>query len=190
MRFKLTTGLLAFAGFLLLAGSAFGQGGELVAAEWGVPGQRINVTPQVRALLREGVMHFEVTRQIMGSDPAPGRVKDLVVRIRHWDGDVQEYRFPEYSVVNLEVDPDRAYEWHERGLHIMRAYYGGEGHFLNVTDRLRELTRDGRLYTRVDNDHIGVDPDPHVHKVLRVLYWFNGERRQIVVSEHADLHLP
>jgi len=47
-----------------------------------------------------------------------------------------------------------------------------------------------RLWTRVDNEHMGIDPDPHVHKVLRVLYWFDGERRQVVVPEHAELSLP
>jgi len=134
MRQRLLAGALAgFACVLLLAGSAAAQGGQLVAAEFGIPGRRADVTPQVRALVREGVLQFEVTRQLLGVDPAPGRVKDLVIRIRHWDGNVQEYAYPEHSVVNLEVDPERAYEWHERGLHIMRAYYGGEGHFANVT---------------------------------------------------------
>ena len=33
---------------LLLAGSALAQGGTLVAAEFGVPGRRADVTPQVR----------------------------------------------------------------------------------------------------------------------------------------------
>jgi hypothetical protein len=190
MRLKFAGVVSAFVFVLLLAASASAQGGQLVAAEWGVPGHRVDVTPQVRALMREGIMQFEVTRQILGGDPAPGRTKDLVVRIRHWDGDVQEYRFPEYSNVNLEVDPERAFEWHERGLYIMRAYYGGEGHFINVTDRMRQMVVDGRLYARVDNEHIGVDPDPHVHKVLRILYWFDGQRRQIVVPEHADVRIP
>jgi hypothetical protein len=190
MRFKFTKVLFVFAAAMWMTATALAQGGQLVAAEWGIPGQRVDVTPQVRTLVREGIIQFEVTRQNLGVDPAPGRVKDLVIRIRHWDGDVQEYRYPEHAVVNLEIDPDRPFEWHERGLHIMRAYYGGEGHFINVTERLRDLTRDGRLYTRVDNEHLGVDPDPHVHKVLRVLYWFDGERRQIVVPEHAEFHLP
>jgi len=191
MKQGLLAGALAgFASVLLLAGSAAAQGGQLVAAEFGVPGRRVDVTPQVRALVHEGIVQFQVTRQILGVDPAPGQVKDLVIRVRHWDGDVQEYRFPEYSTVNLEFDPDRPYEWHERGLYIMRAYYGGEGRFANVTGQLRQMVDGGRLYLRVDNEHIGVDPDPHVHKFLRVLYWFDGERRQIVVPEHGELRLP
>lgn len=175
---------------LLLAVPAMAQGGALMAAEFGLPGARVDVTPQVRSLTHDGVLQFEVTRQVLGVDPAPGRQKDLIIRIRHWDGDVQAYSFPERSFVNLEVDPDRPWEWHERGLHIMRAYYGGEGHFVNVTDRVRSFVDGGHLFMRIDNEHIGVDPDPHVHKVLRVLYWFEGERRNIVVPEKAELRLP
>lgn len=192
MHYKRSLGVWGcFALMLLLALPAMGQGGELVAAEWGLPGRRVDVTPQVRSLVREGMLEFEATRQVLGVDPAPGHLKDLVIRIRHWDGDTQEYAFPEHSIVRLEIDPDRGFEWHGgRELHIMRAYYGGEGHFVNVTDRLRQMVDHGRLYTRVDNEHIGVDPDPHVRKVLRILYWSDGERRNIVVPEKAEVRLP
>ena len=63
----------------------------------------------------------------LGVDPARGHVKELFIRVRHWDGNVEEFRFPEYAHVNLEFDPDAGYDWHDRELHIMRAYYGGEG---------------------------------------------------------------
>jgi hypothetical protein len=191
MKSKRSLGALGSLALLfLLTLPAMGQGGALVAAEWGVPGRRVDVTQAVRSLAHDGMLQFEVTRQVLGIDPAPGRVKDLVIRIRHWDGGTQEYAFPEKSVVSLELDPDAGFDWRERGLHIMRAYYGGEGHFVNVTERLRHMIDDGRLYTRVDNEHLGLDPDPHVRKVLRVLYWYDGERRNIVVPEKSELRLP
>jgi hypothetical protein len=175
---------------VLFAGLSFAQGGTLVAAEFGLPGRRVDVTPQVRSMIHDGRLQFEVTRQVLGVDPAPGRMKDLVIRIQHWDGETQEYAFPERSMVALEFDPDAGFEWRERGLYIMRAYYGGEGHFVNVTEQLRRMVDDGHLHTRVDNEHLGLDPDPHVHKVLRILFWFEGQRRNIVVPEHAELRLP
>jgi hypothetical protein len=92
--------------------------------------------------------------------------------------------------VNLELDPDAGYEWHDRELHIMRAHYGGEGRFVNVTQQLRSMKRDGRLFIVVDNRSMGRDPDPWIHKVLRVLYRHNGQRRQMAVPEHAELRLP
>ena len=178
------------AGVLLFSGSALAQGGMLIGAEFGVPGRRVDVTPQVRSMIRDGVLRFEATRQVLGIDPAPGQVKDLMIRIRHWDGNTEEFAFPEKSIVSLELDPDTGYDFRERDFHIMRAYYGGEGHFINVTERLRHMIEGGRLRTSVDNEHIGVDPDPHVHKVMRILYWYQGERHNLVVPEHEILVLP
>ena len=174
----------------VLAGSAAAQGGQLVAAEYGAGGHRVDVTPQVRSFMHDGILQFDVNDRNLGVDPARNHVKELFIRIRHWDGNVEEFRFPEYAHVNLEVDPEAGYEWHDRELHIMRAYYGGEGHFVNVTGQLRSMKRDGRLFIVVDNRSMGGDPDPAVHKVLRVLYWQDGQRRQIVVPEHAELRLP
>lgn len=179
-----------FAFMFLFAGFAAAQGGQLVAAEYGAGDRRVDVTPQVRAFMHDGILRFDVTDQTFGVDPARNHVKELFIRIRHWDGNVEEFRFPEYAHVNLILDPDRGYEWHDRELHIMRAFYGGAGHFADVTETLRSYKHGGQLFVVVDNRSMGIDPDPDVHKVLRVLYWVAGERRQIVVPEHAELRLP
>src|SRR4030081_3006159 len=155
MRFRsamCVVGSLACA--FLLAGSAMGEGGEFVGAEWGVPGSRVDVTARVRTFVHDGVLQLEVTRFNLGIDPAPHQNKTLIIRVRHWDGDVREYSYPERSTVNLELDPENRGEWREehareerreehdrddrrgesyehreRGLRILRAYYGAEGQF-------------------------------------------------------------
>ncbi len=182
--------VLGLACIFLFAGSATAQGGVLVAAEYGARDRRVDVTPQVRSFMHDGVLQFDVNDQNLGVDPARNHVKELFIRIRHWDGNVEEFRFPEYSHVNLALDPDRGYEWHDRELHVMRAFYGGAGHFVDVTDTLRSYKRGPQLFVVVDNRSMGVDPDPRVHKVLRVLYFADGERHQIVVPEHGELRLP
>ena len=181
-------GTLAFV--IVLAGLAAAQGGQLVAAEYGAGDRRVDVTQQVRSFLHDGVLQFDVTDQNLGVDPAYHHVKDLFIRIQHWDGQTEEFRYIEHARVNLALDPDAGYEWHDRGLHIMRAYYGGAGHFADVTELLRSMKHEGRLFVVADNRSMGGDPDPSVHKVLRVLYWHDGQRRQIVVPEHAELRLP
>jgi hypothetical protein len=174
----------------LFTARAAAQGGELVAAEYGAGGHRVDVTPQVRSYMHDGVLQFDVRDQVFGVDPARNHVKELFIRIRHWDGHVEEFRFPEYAHVNLVLDPERGYEWHDREFHIMRAFYGGAGHFADVTETLRGYKHEGHLFLVVDNRSMGVDPDPQVHKMLRVLYWHDGQRRQVVVPEHAELRLP
>src|SRR5579864_2963792 len=204
---KLWTG---FACLLLLAGSALAQGGQLVGAEWGVPGRKVDVTARVRTFQHNGVLQLEVTRFNLGIDPAPHQNKVLVIHVRHWDGDVKDYSYPERSTVNLELDPedrwerredrreehhrddrpDPGYYRHERGLRILRAYYGAEGQFINVTEALRSRVDDGRLFLHVDNYSMGGDPLPGRRKWLRVLYSIDGERRNVVLEEKTDLRLP
>ena len=209
MSFRMSKSIVAcVACTLLLAGSALAQGGELVGAEWGVPGAKVDVTARVRTFMHDGILQLEVTRFSLGIDPAPHQNKTLMLRIRHWDGAVKEYSYPERSTVNLELDAedrgerheeherhdhegyDAGYERRERGLRIIRAYYGADGQFVNVTDALRSRMDDGRLYLHVDNYSMGVDPMPGAHKSLRVLYVLNGEQRNIVVDEKTDLQLP
>jgi hypothetical protein len=182
--------VLTLASLFALTGSAVAQGGELVAAEYGSGNRRVDVTQQVRSFMHDGVLRFDVTDQTFGADPARGHVKDLYIRIRHWDGNTEEFHFPEYAHVNLVLDPEHGYEYHDRGLHIMRAFYGGNGHFVDVTEQLRSYKHDGQLFVVVDNRSMGGDPDPSVHKVLRVLFFVEGQRRQIVVPEHSELRLP
>jgi len=194
----------------LCAASAMAQGGELVRAEWGVPGHIVDVTARVRTFVHDGVLQLEVTRFNLGIDPAPHQNKDLIIRVRGWGGKIEEYRYPERSTCALELDPpdrwdarddrdhrhdhdgwhESRYERHERGLRILRAYYGADGQFVNVTDSLRSRMDNGRLYVRVDNYTLGVDPLPGVHKYLRVLYVFDGDRRNIMVDEKTFLRLP
>jgi hypothetical protein len=215
MRFhRLIYGLAIVTCMILIAGSAQAQGGELVRAEWGVPGNRADVTSRVRTFIHDGVLQLEVTRFNLGIDPAPHQNKDLVIRVRRWDGKVEEYKYPERSTCTLELVPpdrrearehhdwdgdhdrdrdrdrDRDYDRHEHGLRILRADYGVEGQFVDVTDTLRSRVGDGRLSVRVDNYTLGVDPAPGVHKYLRVDYVFRGERRNVMVDEKTFLQLP
>ena len=142
--------------FIPIGRLSSGTGGEFVGAEWGVPGSRVDVTARVRTFVHDGVLQLEVTRFNLGIDPAPHQNKTLIIRVRHWDGDVREYSYPERSTVNLELDPENRGEWREehareerreehdrddrreeryehreRGLQILRAYYGAEGQFIN-----------------------------------------------------------
>lgn len=213
---RLRVGVLAAFIGLVLVGSAAAQGGELVGAEWGVPGRQVDVTSRVRSFIHDGILQLEVTRFNLGIDPAPHENKVLVIRLREWDGDVKDYSYPERSVARIELDPDnwherredrerrdrddrreqgydrrdQGYDRRERGLRILRAYYGAEGQFMNVTQALSSRVDDGRLYLRVDNYSMGGDPTPGTHKWLRVLYTIDGERRHIVVDEKTDLRLP
>src|ERR1700730_1670166 len=183
--------VVALACSFLLAGSARAQGGEFVGAEWGVPGSRVDVTARVRTFVHDGVLELEATRFNLGIDPAPHQNKTLIIRLRHWNGDVKEYSYPERSTVNLELDPENrgerreehareerreehdrdnrpeeSYQRREPGLRILRADYGADGQFINVTETLRSRIDDGRLNLRVDNYSMGSAPLPGARQWL------------------------
>ena len=106
---------------------------------------------------------------------------------RHEDAERRE----EYRERHEDAERREEYrERHERGLQILRAEYGAEGQFVNVTDALRSRINDGRLFLFVDNYNLGVDPAPGVHKHLRVSYIQDGERRRTEVEEKTELRLP
>jgi hypothetical protein len=207
MRFqRLINGVATIACMILLGGTAMAQGGELVRAEWGVPGNRVDVTARVRTFIHDGILQLEVTRFNLGIDPAPHQNKDLVIRVRRFNGEVEELKYPERSICSLELRPperreaqehhdwdrdhDRDYDRHEGGLRILHAEYGVEGQFVDVTDALRSHMDDGRISVRVDNFTLGVDPAPGAHKYLRVEYFFRGDRRNVTVDEKTFLQLP
>src|SRR5215469_2761189 len=210
---RLFYGLAILVCISFFGASARAQGGEFVGAEWGVPGQRVDVTARVRTFIHDGVLQLEVTRFSLGIDPAPHQNKDLIIHVRRWDGQVEEYKYPERSNCSLELDPQNQWdqpgsrdrgddhrdwddhhdgyrEHREHGLRILRAYYGAGGQFVNVTDAVRSNVNDGHISMRVDNYAMGVDPMPGVHKLLRVLYVYEGERRSITVDEKTFLQLP
>ena len=220
MKVKAIGIMMSLVCLLLLAGSAMAQGGEFVGAEWGTPAHKVDVTSRVRTFIHDGVLQLEVTRFNLGIDPAPHENKVLIIRLRERDGDIKSYSYPERSVARLELHPqwqerreqqerhddaehredyrehhDDAErredgERHERGLQILRAEYGVEGQFANVTEALRSQINDGRLFLFVNNYTMGVDPAPGVHKHLRVLYVQDGERRHTEVDEKTQLRLP
>ena len=50
---------------------------------------------------------------------------------------------------------------------ILSAQYGTARHYVDVTDRLKELARRDRV-ARIDNGTFGIDPDPNQVKTLRI----------------------
>ena len=52
---------------VLMAGPAAAQGGQLMAAEYGAGNHRIDVTPQVRSFMHDGMLQFDVNDRNQGT---------------------------------------------------------------------------------------------------------------------------
>ena len=78
----------------------------------------------------------------------------------------------------------------ERGLRIERATYGADTRTVDVTSRLQGMVRNNSLAMRVTDDNLGGDPAYGQLKRLFVVYFYNGQRRELAVDEKSVLRIP
>jgi len=79
------------------------QAVTIMCADYGVEGNRIDVTTRVLSMVQNGYLNFRVTNYDLGGDPAPGQIKEFRIRGRDRSGYIQDYNFHEKDTVNLEV---------------------------------------------------------------------------------------
>jgi hypothetical protein len=184
---------------------------ELLRAEYGAGDSFMDVTSRVRSLVQGETLSMRVDNETLGTDPAPGVRKTLRLRVRDAYGREQEFAYPEKETFSLnlrkgsadspagpgyqpgyEGGPPRqpGYGGYGGGLQILRADYGADGRFANVTARLAARIRSDALILRVTNDAMGGDPAEDRTKVLHVWYSYNGRTASVVVNEHDTLNLP
>ena len=80
-------------------------------------------------------------------------------------------------VENLEQFKNR-----EKGLRVLRAEFGVEGAFIDVTERLNSMIMDNGLELKADISVLG-DPKPGAAKVLTVIYVKDGKYEYVMRTE-------
>jgi len=170
------------------------QASTLIAADYGIGDDRVDVTSRIQSFLRDGYVNFRVDGDSMGGDPAPHRVKELRIHVRDGDGRIRDFIFAEKSTVNLRLDARRDFDdqdgYGRDELVVLQAFYGANSQTIDVTRRLRDMVRDRALLLRITNESLGSDPAPEQRKALFILYRYRGERRAAIVQEKSDLKIP
>jgi hypothetical protein len=121
----------------------------------------------------------------MGRDPAEEKVKTLVVWYVY-GGRTARATVNEKDTLNLPGGNP----YYQSGLQIMRAQYGADYRFRDVTELLNSQIQGDRLRIRVTNDTMGGDPAEERPKTLIVSYVYNGEQGRTTVNEKDYLDLP
>jgi hypothetical protein len=149
---------------------SIGQSIRVASAYYGSPnGTGVDVTRRVQQFADYGEP-FRVGNETLRIDPSPNRPKALVViyevnghqisdSVR--EGDVFYFRNGSETGSNLED--------HEPAIQIRRATYGARGHYVDVTNRTRQLARNRQPFT-VSNETFGIDPLPGQQKLLKISY--------------------
>ncbi|MBH9575828.1 hypothetical protein [Inhella proteolytica] len=174
---------------------------RILYARYGTAEQQVDVTERLKQLAREDE-RFRAGNEAFGVDPAPGRRKTLRIVARGRDGQQRVFEYREGS----RVDGREFIGWRtgrgwgdERGgwrdadgdgrdsgrYRILEARYGTPRRHVDVTERLRQLARQD-LRFRVENERLGVDPDPGRRKQLRLFVRDRqGEERVFEYDEGA-----
>ncbi len=202
--FVLAVAVLAVGAAIFSTGSrAQEEGWQIVRADYGFKNQRNNVTDILIDLVGRGGVNGRVVvnNQTMGGDPAVGKDKSLRIFARNRRNEEREFNFNEGAFVEARMFMVRRDDWDDRppgygeredsnGLRIMRAYYGVQGHTVNVTDLLRSRIREGTLSFVVTNSALGGDPAIGADKVLIVVYRYQGNETAAAVREGNALTIP
>lgn len=152
---------------------------QLLRAEYGTGYRRLDVTPMVERLIRDG-RRVRVDNDLFGRDPAEGERKRLRLSVLDRKGRERSFDYAEGSwfdsgrfwVGQPAQRPDDDGSWR-----ILHARYGVAGANVDVTQRLRELARSDQRF-RLDNALFGVDPAPGQVKTLRIVARASGGRRR------------
>ncbi len=179
------------------------EGWQILRADYGFKNQRNNVTDILKDLVGRGGVNGRVVvnNQTMGGDPAVGKDKSLRIFARNRRNEEREFNFNEGAFVEARMFMVRRDDWDDRppgygeredsnGLRIIRAYYGVQGHTVNVTDLLRSRIREGTLSFVVTNSALGGDPAIGADKVLIVVYRYQGNETAAAVREGNALTIP
>jgi len=162
-----------------------GPGWQVMHAEWGAGGRRVDVTNRVRVIL-SGNGSVKVNNTNLGGDPAEGEKKSLHIRARNFRGESQEFNFAEGDY----IDASQFYNYNggfvednAAGWRVMWAEWGAGDRFVDVTGRVRELLSSGGR-VKVSNSNLGGDPAEGTKKVLRISARDpRGEVRQFAFEE-------
>jgi hypothetical protein len=158
---------------------------QILRATYGYGNRSFDVTDRLQRQIQNGQLNLRVTNDTMGGDPAEGREKTLTVQ-HTFNGLTGQVVINEGDYLRL---PDTGTSY-QGSLQILRAQYGADSRFFDVTKRLRQQIQNGQLNLRVTNDTMGGDPAVNRNKTLTVEHTFNGRTGQVVINEGDYLRLP
>ncbi|MBZ5572613.1 MAG: DUF3395 domain-containing protein [Acidobacteriia bacterium] len=172
-------------GTLSLGGGAAQAELRIVRADYGAAGRFVDVSSRLNSQIQGDRLSVRVTNETMGGDPAEERAKTLYV-FYSYNGRLARAAAEEKGYLNIPSGTPNYVD----NLQIMRAQYGADYRFHDVTELLNQQIQNDRLNLRITNETMGGDPAEERPKKLTVFYVYNGEPGQITVNEKDTLDLP
>jgi len=188
--------LRSFVAMAILSATLLAQAPlEIVAAYWGDGNNFVDVTQNVRSLVRGGALETRVDSRALGLNPSRGNTNVLRVYYLQ-NGQFNQGEWQQNMMVRIGAGRDdrRDFGGNRRGrllpLRIERAIYGAGNQVMDVTALLQSRVADNRLELPVTNETMGGDPAYGVVKQLQVTYDWAGQAFDVVANENDFLRLP
>lgn len=157
---------------------------QITRAEYGANKRILDVADLLNSRVQGNQLSLRVTNETMGGDPAREMRKVLTVWYTY-NGNDSQVSVNEGETLSLPgSSPSHG------GLRVLRAEYGADNRYANVTSRLSVRIQGDQLSLRVTNDTMGGDPAEDRHKTLTVWYTYKGRIADVVVNEGDYLNLP
>jgi hypothetical protein len=201
--FKTRYAIFLLTALALLVGTVAAQGAGqylILNAQYGNERNHVDVTNHLRDLSRRG-RPFRISDDSMDVDPDRGHAKAMRVFTRGPGGREQVFEFPDGSVFDGaqfwgwgrgDWGEQRWYgDWNGSNTHyageyvILTAQYGIEARHVDVTNRLKELARQDRVFL-LDYRTFGVDPAEGRSKALHVyVKAANGQEQMVEFLDNS-----
>lgn len=163
------------------------SGIKITKATYGSGSQTVDVTSAVTSNLKDGQVNLVVTPDSLNvADPAPGQPKQLTVTYTINNGRANTESIQDNGVLSISAPPMRE----ANGLSIVKAEYGYDGNFTDVTNAVQTLVDSGSIDVKVSPSAVGVpDPNPSKKKKLKVEYTLNGSTNTDEISDGSRFKL-
>jgi hypothetical protein len=148
------------------------SGLSILSALYGAGSTTVDVKSAVSSQIRDGSISLVVSPSALNvEDPAPGKNKTLTVDYSINGGSSNTTAVKDGDYLKIDAPPVRL----ASGLQIVKADYGYEGNFADVTDAVKNLVSNGSISMTVSPSAVGIpDPNPAKPKLLKVDYTLNG----------------
>jgi hypothetical protein len=158
------------------------SGLKIQSAKYGVgTTNTLDVTGAVTAQMRDGKLNFVVAPSALNvDDPAVGQVKTLTVTYSINGGASNTTSAVDGEPISIDGPPARV----ASGLQIVKAQYGYDKNYQDVTSAVRTYLNEGSIDIKVSPQTMGVpDPNPQKVKYLKVDIKINDEKSSRTIQD-------
>lgn len=147
----------------------------------------IDVAGAVSSQVVDGKLHFVVTPTALNiTDPSPGQVKTLTVNYTINGGQSNTITAVDGETIDIDAPPARL----ASGLQIVKAEYGYDKNYQDVTEAVRSYLKDGSINVTVNPRNMGIpDPNPNKAKQLKVDVKINGNPSSLTIKDGQTFKL-